>query len=159
MHCLYLMPFIQLDSLAAAHVLHTWMRKKKRGREKETKICAQISSNLTRLLVYFPLYLHPFSPPFHLFLFSTTSSSSCSPSPGVFLRGNASVPQFEEAVPGSCADAHAILGDAGAAHPVVVAGEHTWKRRERKEMLWKRKQRAMKSKERIKGEEKGERRG
>lgn len=41
---------------------------------------------------------------------------------------NASVPQFEEAVPGSCADAQSICRDAGAAHPVVMAREHTWKK-------------------------------
>lgn len=44
---------------------------------------------------------------------------------GVLLCRDASVPQFEEAVPGACAHAHAVRGDAGAAHPVVVAGQHT----------------------------------
>lgn len=37
------------------------------------------------------------------------------------------VPDFEEAVPGPGADGHAVLGDAEAAHAVVVAGEHAWK--------------------------------
>lgn len=37
--------------------------------------------------------------------------------------GRLLVPEFEEAVPGAGADAHAVLGDPGAAHSVVVAGE------------------------------------
>ena len=36
------------------------------------------------------------------------------------------VPDFEEAVPGSCADRHAVLGDAQTADPIVVAGQHAW---------------------------------
>lgn len=46
----------------------------------------------------------------------------------VFSPWDVSVPQFEETVPGSCADAHPVFGDAGAAHPVVVAGENAWRR-------------------------------
>ncbi len=33
------------------------------------------------------------------------------------------VPDFEEAVPGPCADRHAVFRHAQAAHAVVVAGE------------------------------------
>ena len=37
------------------------------------------------------------------------------------------VPYFQEAVPGSGAHGHAVLGHAKAAHTVVVAGQNTWK--------------------------------
>lgn len=38
----------------------------------------------------------------------------------------ASVPDLEEAVPRTCATRHAIGGHADAAHPVVMAGQHSW---------------------------------
>lgn len=34
---------------------------------------------------------------------------------------DASVPEFKETVPGSCADTHAVFWDTGAAYPVVMA--------------------------------------
>jgi len=43
--------------------------------------------------------------------------------PGFF--SGFSVPDFKEAVPGSCAYGHAILGDAKAADAIVMASENT----------------------------------
>ncbi|CAB1454121.1 unnamed protein product [Pleuronectes platessa] len=33
---------------------------------------------------------------------------------------------------GRCANSHPILRDAGAAHPVVMAGQNAWRRRKRR---------------------------
>lgn len=92
-------------------------RERKRGRSASNIL----QPHWPPSLFSFPLLL----PIFTLFLLLLFLSSSSSP--GVFLRWDASVPQFEDAVPGSCADAHTVLRDAGAAHPVVVAGQHTWR--------------------------------
>lgn len=98
---------------------------------KERKICAQTSApnifqphlSLVPTPSSSPPYLHSFPPPFHLLL-----SPSSFPSSSVFLCRDTSVPQFEEAVPGSCADAHTVFWDAGTAHPVVMAGQYTWRK-------------------------------
>lgn len=37
------------------------------------------------------------------------------------------VPDFEEAVPGSCADSHPVLRDAQTANTIIVARKHSWK--------------------------------
>lgn len=44
----------------------------------------------------------------------------------------ASVPDLEEAVPGSRATRHAVGGHADAAHPVVVTRQHSWSTAEKK---------------------------
>jgi hypothetical protein len=61
------------------------------------------------------------------------SFNFCSFRPGILLRDRIpvffsafSVPDFKEAVPGSCAHGHAILGDAKAADSIVVTGKNTW---------------------------------
>lgn len=41
------------------------------------------------------------------------------------------VPDFEEAIPGPCADGHPVLGHSQAADAVVVAGKHSCKDRSR----------------------------
>ena len=127
----YLTPFNQVDSLAASHWLFFFffcIRERGRSREGERKRGRPLDLKAPPSYFYFPLL-----PIFTLFLLLLSSSSSPPPLllllPVFLLRRDASVPQFEETVPGSCADAHTVLRNAGAAHPVVVAGQHTWRRR------------------------------
>lgn len=113
--------------------LHQWWRNKEGERKRGSS--APRSTPDSFLLVYFCLFFSSLSstffctvPPLPLFLLPFFFFS---PRKGLFLCRDASVPQFEEAVPGACADTHTVTGDAGAAHPVVVAGQHTWERRRR----------------------------
>lgn len=102
-------------------------RRVRREGEKEGSPLIALS-NLTGILVtvfYAPILVsgsssfYPPSPPLLIFVLP----------PPIW---DALVPQFEEAVPGACAHTHAIIRDAGAAHPVVVARQHTWGRRGKK---------------------------
>lgn len=114
--------FIQQDARGLLYnVALSRGRGRGRGRDEDRE---RRRSFLTRLLSSFI-----FSPLPPLLLFLLLSSVGAFYLFFLVLRSwNVSVPQFEETVPGSCADAHPVIGDAGAAHPVVVAGENTWRR-------------------------------
>lgn len=84
----HLMPFIQRDSLAAAQILHTWMRKRERGGEK--------GGRCTTLL----LQPHLCPPPVFTFLLPPFSPSSSPPLPPLLLLlmfsfSSAGTPQFQ----------------------------------------------------------------
>ena len=49
-------------------------------------------------------------------------------------RGEALVPNLEEAVPRAGADCHSVFRHAKAAHTIVVAGKNAWKKKRGKKI-------------------------
>lgn len=110
----YLMPLTQMANLQMICMLRFGKRGEKN--RKRRRVHVALLSPVLFVFLLLPVFT-PSSLPISL-VFQVCSQSR-----------PASVPQFEEAVPGSCADAHAVLGDAGAAHPVVMARQYAWRRR------------------------------
>lgn len=54
----------------------------------------------------------------------------------IWFSGSSSVPNLQEAVPWASANAHAIWWYSGAAHPVVMARQHTYRRERKKGRKW-----------------------